>query len=107
MEELKPCPFCGKDHEIDIDEDGGVAFVHKGFDWTKDECLLCIQELDYPTKIEHFVKTWNTRLIEDALTATIAQKDAEIERLRGVLKEIVDRRYPGASYIAKKGLEVE
>jgi len=41
----------------------------------------------------------------DALEVTIAQKDAEIERLRGVLRGIVDRGYTGASYVAQKALE--
>ena len=69
MSELIPCPLCGCGHQIDIDEEGGVAFVHQNYNWSKDDCILAIQELDYPEKIDEFVRKWNARPIEDALRA--------------------------------------
>ena len=94
MEELKmkPCPFCGrkvKIKKVKIPFDaGGSAKI------AQCECGVFLNHT-----------RWNSRPIEDTLTATIAQKAAEIERLREALKEIVDRNYTGASYIAKKALE--
>jgi hypothetical protein len=36
------------------------------------------------------IEAWNTRPLEDALRAELAAKDAEIERLRGVMQVAVD-----------------
>ena len=83
MSELKPCPFCGCGHQIDIDEEGGVAFVHQNYNWSKDDCILSIQELDYPEKIDEFVRKWNARPIEDTLRA-------ENEKLLKVLETIAN-----------------
>ena len=70
MDELKPCPFCGsKNTTLDYFE------------------ISCSQELgtlvfcgdcgSYSTSIDR----WNTRPIEDALRAQLAERDALIERL--------------------------
>jgi len=68
MNEMKPCPICKREHEIDIDaEFGGVMFRHKNFDWNKDQCLLAEQELSENVSVDRFVEIWNSRPIEDQL----------------------------------------
>lgn len=84
MNEMKPCPICKREHEIDIDaEFGGVMFRHKNFDWNKDQCLLAEQELSENVSVDRFVEIWNSRPIEDQLKA-------ENERLKYVLTEIAN-----------------
>jgi len=70
MEEFKPCPFCGCTEVSDND------YIQE------QQCHQC--------GAKTIVNNWQTRPIEDALTATIAQKDAEIERLRVALNEIIE-----------------
>lgn len=62
MSELKPCPFCGKEPAID----NNFAIC------VNDDCELS----DYWTGLE--VDTWNTRPIEDALTARIAELEEAV-----------------------------
>lgn len=64
MINLKPCPFCGG-NDIVYEEALSVTY-----------CNDCGGELD-----EGFGSDWNTRPIEDALRARIAELEAEIERL--------------------------
>jgi len=80
----KKCPFCGESdslysmpQSITI-EIGGKHILN---DWAVG-CKRCSFSILRMTHYkEHAIETWNSRPIEDALTATIAQKDAEIERL--------------------------
>ena len=71
-EELKPCPFCG-----------GMPKVN---DWTlkgiTDKRCFCDNE-KCPVYLSKTIAidNWNTRPIEDALNARIAELEAEIERL--------------------------
>ena len=60
-EELRPCPFCGKEPAID----NNFAIC------VNDDCELS----DYWSGLE--VGSWNTRPIEDALKARIAELEAE------------------------------
>ena len=76
MEELKLCPFCGERPEIQTVDEG----YHQ---------VYCADNHTATIYIESF-EEWNKRPIEDTLTATIAKKDAEIERLREALKRILD-----------------
>ena len=59
--ELKPCPFCGS---ADIRTEPGINLNY---------CDKCSAEAN----IEH----WNTRPIEDALRARIAELEEEIDQL--------------------------
>jgi len=74
-EELKPCPFCGEQHEWtdDIYQDGycdsGIVCHRR---------ILIMAELDKKEVAEIF---WNTRPIEDQLRS-------ENKRLREALREI-------------------
>jgi len=116
-EELKPCPFCGRSdslyslpQSVTIPVGGGRILN----DWAVGckQCSFSIKRMTY--RKDNAIETWNTRPIEDTLTATIAQKDAEIEllqtnrrllnrdngklnakiaRLRGALKDIREYRY--------------
>ena len=64
MINLKPCPFCGG-NDIVYEEALSVTY-----------CNDCGGELD-----EGFGSDWNTRPIEDALTARIAELEAYIDQL--------------------------
>ena len=66
-EELKPCPFCGGSN---ITEESSISVVF---------CADCGGEKDTD------MGSWNTRPIEDALTARIAELEAENNRLAELL----------------------
>jgi len=74
MEKLKDCPFCGK-HNLWTYRGTFAPEEYRHVKCAEDpkEDDGCVSGVS--------VSTWNKRPIEDALTATIAQKDAEIERL--------------------------
>ena len=65
-EELRPCPFCGKEPAID----NNFAIC------VNDDCELS----DYWSGLE--VGSWNTRPIEGALHASIAELEAEVTELK-------------------------
>ena len=65
---LKPCPFCGK----------------KQSEWSRD-CACGNPALDSMTK-----GAWNTRPIEDALRARIAELEQELNTTDGLLKEATE-----------------
>lgn len=65
MSELKPCPFCGKEPAIHAN----IAIC------VNDDC----EQSDYWTGLE--VDTWNTRPIEDALNARIAELESQVNQL--------------------------
>ena len=65
-EELRPCPFCGKEPHID-------ANYHLFSCQNKD----CIADATNYEATMGFFEQWNTRPIEDALTARIAELEAE------------------------------
>ena len=69
-EELRPCPFCGGSNII-IEEALETLY-----------CDDCGCEL-----AEDFGGNWNTRPIEDALQARIAELEAESERLSQLLHD--------------------
>ena len=92
-EELKPCPFCGRSdslyslpQSVTIPVGGGRILN----DWAVGckQCSFSIKRMTY--RKDNAIETWNTRPIEDTLTATIAQKDAEIKRLRSLLKSVLE-----------------
>ena len=72
-EELRPCPFCGG-NDIVYEEALSVTY-----------CNDCGGELD-----EGFGSDWNTRPIEDALTARIAKLEAELKITDELLKEATE-----------------
>ena len=63
-EKLKPCPFCGKMPEV---EPNGDCYC---------DYYICPMAPD-----SYMPKDWNTRPIEDALRARIAELEAEIYQL--------------------------
>jgi len=65
MSELKPCPFCGK--EPSTYEDTGYVYC------PNDDCMVADS---YWEKAILPVEKWNTRPIEDALNARIAELEA-------------------------------
>ncbi len=74
-EKLKQCPFCGEKVTLDY----RVMPNRKHWFITCDCCGMMYQ---YAWSQRKYVKDgWNTRPIEDALTARIAELEAEIERL--------------------------
>ena len=71
---LKPCPFCGKE-----------PATHANFAiCVNDDC----EQSDYWTGLE--VDAWNNRPIEGALRVQLAARDALIERLVEVGNDIVE-----------------
>lgn len=70
MDELKPCPFCG----------GKADYVG-----TEIECLECGVMMPKTFAFEMQVDNWNTRPIEDALRAQLAEAQAEVERLKNIV----------------------
>lgn len=72
--ELRPCPFCGNDDTINLEENEtrhpwtvycGNCDATIGETHTRDEAVVC----------------WNTRPIEDALRAELAAAQKRIEEL--------------------------
>jgi len=80
-DELKPCPFCmGKAREfIEATIPPGDKYAHCAGLHNPD--VMC------PNDAIMTVEQWNTRPVEDALRASLAAKDAEIERLQTWLDE--------------------
>ena len=75
MSKLKPCPFCGEKATLDY----SVMPNRKHWFITCDCCGMMYQ--DTLSQRKYVKDGWNTRPIEDALTARIAELEAEIERL--------------------------
>ena len=69
MSELKPCPFCGS---ADIRTEPGINLNY---------CDKCSAEAN----IEH----WNTRPIEDALNARIAELELRLDVYNGNMYDVV------------------
>ena len=74
---LPPCPGCGKDSYLSV--------------WPLDEDLKpdSVQRVDcdycgYCARIEY----WGIRPLEDALRAELAASQAEVERLRGIIRKV-------------------
>ena len=67
MSEMKPCPFCGNEPTVTNEFDDEVLFYG------------CTKDIDCPLYDAPFVnlENWNNRPIEDALTARIAELEAE------------------------------
>lgn len=77
MSELKPCPFCGEQHQWKDSMD-----LHHGpskiISCRNRRVLLSV----YPDEdIEYWVKFWNTRPIEDQLRAELEQSQKENNEL--------------------------
>lgn len=104
MSELIPCPLCGCGHQIDIDEEGGVAFVHQNYNWSKDDCILAIQELNYPEEIDEFVRKWNTRPIEDSLRADNKRLRERLTDFENMARNFVN--YDAPDYICRMHFEM-
>jgi len=85
-----PCPFCEETEALEINhklkaiECGGCGAIAP---------TSMYEPEDLDPYFEDIERRWNSRPIEDALTATIAQKDAEIERLRAMFKKIYNIPY--------------
>ena len=68
MDELKACPFCGRQPY----ESGGYVSCHTE---------LCLANADYHEPAIGPITDWNTRPIEDALNARIAELEAYVAEL--------------------------
>lgn len=90
MSELKPCPFCdGTDITPDYD-----SFKKKphliSMGCNNEDCLADIFMGDNPS-IDEATEIWNTRPIEDVLTARIAGLEAENANLQKKYKLVLDK----------------
>ena len=89
MSEIRPCPFCGVVPTIsgDPDSEEYVRGYCLGFvGCFNEQCPMPQDVVIEPTQKEATAK-WNTRPIEDALTARIAELEAESERLSQLLHD--------------------
>lgn len=90
MSELKPCPFCGEEIYSEF-------YSHRAEEFdghcTNKKCVLYGKDFLFFN-----TSKWNSRPIEDQLRA-------DNERLREALREIVDKGYTGASYVAQQALK--
>ena len=91
MDNLKPCPFCGS----------GAIEVCAWENSTDISCLDC----DYTIKChdcdeEDAVDYWNTRPVEDALTAEVERMKDRVERLELLLFKIQETSTPHIGSIA-------
>ena len=75
MSELKPCPFCG---EMPIGQDDRYMCSTLG-------CVMQENTIS--------AKDWNTRPIEDALTARIAELEGFIDQLIEAGNEMYEESY--------------
>ena len=70
-EELRPCPFCGEMPKVNDWSLHGI---------TEQRCFCDNDKCPVYLSKTIAICDWNTRPIEDALTARIAELEAEIER---------------------------
>jgi hypothetical protein len=72
---LKPCPFCNSDPKLEGDDHWWYAVCRCGADGGADQTA------------KKAIEIWNTRPIEDALRAQLAEAQAEVDRLTVQLEE--------------------
>lgn len=81
MEDLKPCPFCGKtdklEKEMFLDLVGWLYRV---------KCNRCPNTEPIMGSMEDAVKLWNTRPVEDALKAEVERLKEELDAQKSVSK---------------------
>ena len=89
MSELLPCPFCGTS-VVGIEHDGLYRWVECG----NMDCNAAGKVFAFLTDVgnaDHIVaNNWNTRPIEDKLTAELARRDEELKITDGLLKEATE-----------------
>ena len=87
MSELKPCPFCGSEVQ---DDERGEKYPRKSpmGGWII-HCECCGASLSQFRKSGKGEISWNTRPIEDALQARIAELEGHIGQLFEAGNEIV------------------
>ena len=88
-EELRPCPFCGEMPKVNDWSLHGI---------TEQRCFCDNDKCPVYLSKTIAICDWNTRPIEDALTARIAELEVEVARL---LTERDDVLMAEARYIAK------
>lgn len=86
---LEPCPFCGSS-VVSINVDGAYRWVECG----NSDCLASAKAFLFihdAGNADYIVaNNWNTRPIEDALRAQLAEAQTEVERLKESIREAVD-----------------
>lgn len=85
-EELKPCPFCGKKASIQDCSYYGSAPAWSAM-CDNPTCFAYTEA--FKTKKEA-IERWNNRPAEEALQKRIAELEAERDRLREALKEVLN-----------------
>ena len=89
MINLKPCPFCGS--EVQDDPHTGEKYPRKSpmGGWII-HCECCGASLSQFRKSGKGEISWNTRPIEDVLTARIAELEAENKGYRMLIQDWID-----------------
>jgi len=67
-QELKPCPFCGLDDEI---------YLEQGYSLDPNKYPVCRNCASKGLR-DYNIESWNNRPIEDALTARIAELEKQL-----------------------------
>ena len=75
MSELKPCPFCGSEQPQDSKDDGNVPYEF-GMSRSCNSCSAAVN------------LGWNTRPIEDALNARIAELEADNKKAFDLVRKL-------------------
>lgn len=88
MSELKPCPFCGNETIYDVAIETNRAAVR---------CTKCGHGINGAPP-EAVYKLWNTRPIEDALRAELAQARDALKQIRELAKYDLDHEEDGNTY---------
>ncbi len=85
-EEIRPCPHC--DYPTNGVQRPAVQQSEpdlQGYITWRVSCGFC-PSMSFGSTREEAIKNWNHRFIEDRLEQQLAEKDAEIERLRDTLR---------------------
>lgn len=75
--EMKNCPVCGDEVEMDVSDSGIFSFKHIH----KFDCIFSYLEPDCFVSVDSakkFIDTWNNRPEEDRLTAKIAELESRL-----------------------------
>lgn len=83
MSELKPCPFCNSEANIKFYEFGQGSYEVK---CPNDLCPSHLAEYSE----DRASKDWNTRPLEDALAARLAQAEAERDKYKAENRRLRD-----------------
>ena len=96
-EELRPCPFCGSNAQVNTCTTHGI---------TESRCFCSNSDCPYSVRTVA-LEQWNTRPIEDALHARIAELEALVEQLIWVGNDLLIDNANPVTVVLFNGLVVK